>query len=89
MEDWEKRLTPWDIELAIMVESLTGKPCELCDGGDHFFFEADYEKHATEPEYLLALWDAMDGAGICALSKLLVWPLNTCAKWKLRTTYKH
>lgn len=61
MEDWEKRLTPWDIELAIMVESLTGKPCELCNGGDHFFFEADYEKHATEPEYLLALWDAIEG----------------------------
>lgn len=61
MEDWEKRLTPWDIELAIMVESLTGKPCKLCNGGDHFFFEADYEKHATEPEYLLALWDAIDG----------------------------
>lgn len=61
MEDWEKRLTPWDIELAIMVESLTGKPCELCNGGDHFFFEADYENHATEPEYLLALWDAIDG----------------------------
>lgn len=61
MEDWEKRLTPWDIELAIMVESLTGKPCKLCNGGDHFFFEADYENHATEPEYLLALWDAIDG----------------------------
>lgn len=61
MEDWEKRLTPWDIELAVMVKSLTGKPCELCNGGDHFFFEADYENHATEPEYLLALWDAIDG----------------------------
>lgn len=61
MEDWEKRLTPWDIELAVMVESLTGKPCELCNGGNHFFFEADYENHANEPEYLLALWDAIDG----------------------------
>ena len=49
------------MELALMVESLTGKPCELCDGGDHFFFEADYENHATEPEYLLALWDAIAG----------------------------
>ena len=47
--------------MAIMVESLTGKPCELCNGGDHFFFEADYENHATEPEYLLALRDASDG----------------------------
>jgi len=61
MEYWENKLTPWDMELAVMVESLTGKPCELCNGGDHFFFEADYENHAHEPEYLLALWDAIEG----------------------------
>lgn len=61
MEYWENKLTPWDIELAVMVESLTGKPCELCNGGDHFFFEADYQNHANEPEYLLALWDAIEG----------------------------
>ena len=61
MEYWEHKLTPWDMELAVMVESLTGKPCELCNGGDHFFFEADYENHANDPEYLLALWDAIEG----------------------------
>lgn len=59
--NWENKLTPFDYELAIMVESLTGKPCELCNGGDHFFFEADYENHAKEPEYLLAIWDAIEG----------------------------
>lgn len=32
--EWTKRLSPWDWELSIMVESLTGKPCELCNGGD-------------------------------------------------------
>ena len=60
-EEWTKRLSPWDWELSIMVESLTGKPCELCNGGDHFFFEADYADHANDPEYLLALWDAIEG----------------------------
>lgn len=34
-------------------------------------------------------WDSMDGPGVCALSKLIVWPLDACLKWKLRTTYKH
>lgn len=59
--DWKNKLTPWDFELFKMVESLTGKPCEPKNGGDHFFFEADYEKHTDNPEYLLAIWDAIDG----------------------------
>lgn len=61
MEDWKNKLTPFDSELAIMVESLTGKPCELCNGGDHYFFEADYEKHVNEKEYLFAILDAIEG----------------------------
>lgn len=61
MKYWEEKLTPWDRELFMMVESLTGKPCEPKNGGDHFFFEADYENHRNEPEYLLALWDAIEG----------------------------
>ena len=58
---WKQKLTPFDTELAIMVESLTGKPCELKNGGDNFFFEADYENHANEPDYILAIWDAIEG----------------------------
>ena len=59
--DWKKKLTPWDQELFLMVESLTGKPCEPKNAGDHYYFKADYENHAKEPEYLLALWDAIEG----------------------------
>ena len=62
-EDWKNKLSPWDREMLKMVESITGKPCEPKNGGDHFFFEADYEKHKDKPEYLLALWDAIEGRG--------------------------
>lgn len=59
-EFWRTKLTPFDTELAIMVESLTGKPCELKNGGDNYFFEADYENH-NDPNYILAMWDAIEG----------------------------
>lgn len=58
--NWKQKLTPFDAELAMMVESVTGKSCELKDGGDNFFFEADYEKH-NDPQYILAIWDAIEG----------------------------
>lgn len=57
---WKSKLTPYDAELFMMVESLTGKPCEPKNGGTHYFFEADYEKH-NSPEYILAIWDAIEG----------------------------
>lgn len=57
---WQTKLTPYDAELALMVESLTEMPCELKNGGDHFFFEADYRKH-NEPQWILAMWDAIEG----------------------------
>ena len=57
---WEQRLTPFDRELAMMVESLTEKECVLKNGGDCYFFEADYEKH-NDPQYILAMWDAIEG----------------------------
>ena len=57
---WQNKLTAFDAELVKMVESLTGKPCEPKNGGDHYFFEADYEKH-NEPEYIFAIWDAIEG----------------------------
>ena len=59
-QDWRLKLTPYDTELAIMVESLTEKPCQLKRGNNSYFFEADYEKH-PEPEYILAIWDAIEG----------------------------
>lgn len=57
---FENKLTPADWELLRMVESLTGKPCEPKNGGDCFFFEADYTLH-REPEYVGAVWDAICG----------------------------
>lgn len=60
MDDFCNKLTPWDRELFIMVESLTGKSCEPRDGGDHYFFEVNYENH-NDPDYILAVWDAIEG----------------------------
>ena len=60
-EFWERALTPFDTELFIMVESLTGKPCKPCySGGNAYFFEANYENHG-DPQYILAMWDAIEG----------------------------
>lgn len=59
-EFWQTKLTPYDAELAMMVESLTGIPCKLKNGGDHYFFEANYRDH-NDPQYILAIWDAIEG----------------------------
>lgn len=60
MDYWKEKLNPFDAELFLMVESLTEKPCEPKNGGDHYFFEADYSKHHT-PEYISAVMDAIAG----------------------------
>lgn len=59
-EYWKSKLSAFDAELCKMVESLTGKECEPKNGGNHYFFEADYEKH-NEPEYICAIMDAIEG----------------------------
>lgn len=59
-DQWKAKLTPFDLELCKMVASLTEKPCEPKNGGTHYFFEADYEKH-NDPQYILAIWDAIEG----------------------------
>lgn len=61
IENYNPMLTPYDSELALMVESLTGKPCVLKNGGDYYFFEADYIDHLDDKEYLLAIYDAIEG----------------------------
>lgn len=58
--DWHSKLTAFDAALIKMVESLTGKPCEPKNGGSHYYFEANYEKH-NDPQYILAIWDAIEG----------------------------
>jgi len=60
-KDWRERLTPFDSELFLMVESLTGCECVPKNDGDGYTFTADYEKHKKEPNWILALWDAIEG----------------------------
>ena len=57
---WKTKLRAFDAELCKMVENLTGNPCEPKNGGNHYFFEADYSKH-NDPQYILAIWDAIEG----------------------------
>lgn len=57
---WKRKLNAFDAQLCKMVESLTETECEPKNAGDHYFFEADYEKH-NQPEYILAIWDAIEG----------------------------
>lgn len=58
--NWEEKLTFWDRELFRMVESLTQRPCHYINGGDHFVMWADYFEHPN-PEFIFALWDAIEG----------------------------
>lgn len=58
--EWTDKLSPFDAELARMVESLTEKECELKDGGEYYFFEADYSLH-PDPDYVYAIWTSIEG----------------------------
>lgn len=57
---WKTKLRPFDAQLCRMVESMTGKECEPKNGGDHYFIEADYSNN-DDPQYILAIWDAIQG----------------------------
>lgn len=57
---WYMKLCPFDWELCLMVESLTGEKCEPKNGGDHFFFEANYKNH-HDPDYIDAVYKAIEG----------------------------
>lgn len=54
------KLTPRDTEIAIMVESLVGKPCEIQNGGDCWFMQVDYSEH-PDSDYLAAVMAAIEG----------------------------
>lgn len=60
MHYWQNNLTAFDAALIQMVETLTGRPCEPKNGGNHYFFEADYSKN-KDPLFIMALWDAIEG----------------------------
>lgn len=57
---WTDKLVPFDYETALMVENLTEKPCDILNGGSHYFFTADYSQH-TDPDYVNAIINAIDG----------------------------
>ena len=59
--DWKEKLTPFDAELCVMVESLTGKPCEAKNGGEHYFIEVDYSEHKGDADYINAIMNAVEG----------------------------
>ena len=59
-ENWQNKLTAFDAELVKMVESLTEKPCEPKNGDDHYFILVNYENH-NDPDYIMAIWDAIEG----------------------------
>ena len=55
------KLTPYDAELFLMCESLTGKTIEPCVGGaDEYFIVVDYSEH-PQPDYVNAVMDAVAG----------------------------
>lgn len=76
-EPWKSKLTAFDAQLCRMVESLTGKPCEPKFGGDHYFIEIDYSKN-PDPQYILAIWDAIEGRAGKRLKKISDDPDRQC-----------
>lgn len=59
--DWRTKLTPFDFELCKMVALLTERPCRPKNGGTHYYIEPDYEQYSDNPEFLLSIWDAIEG----------------------------
>ena len=58
---WKHKLTPFDSELCLMVESLTGQECDPKNGGaDQYFIVVDYSKR-PEPDFISAVMDAVAG----------------------------
>lgn len=58
---WKNKLTPFDMELCVMVESLTGKPCDpLCGAKDDFFIVVDYSSR-PDPDFVAAVMAAVEG----------------------------
>lgn len=60
MNNWMRKLSAFDLQICRMVESLTGIECEPKNGDDCYFFEANYRNH-NNPDFILAMWDAIEG----------------------------
>lgn len=57
---WKEKLTAFDSQLCKMIESITQRPCEPINGGDHYIIEVDYSAN-RDPQHILAIWDAIEG----------------------------
>lgn len=57
---WQSKLTAFDAAMFVWIEALTQRPCEPKNGGSHYFFEVDYSEH-IDPDYIAAVWDALEG----------------------------
>ena len=80
---WKTKLRAFDSELCKMVESLTEQPCEPKNGGNHYFIEIDYRKH-NDPQYILAIWDAVEGRAGKRLISLKDDPERQCLLARIR-----
>lgn len=80
---WKRKLTPFDYGLCSMVAAITEMDCEPKNGGDHFFIEADYRKH-NDPQFILALRDAIEGRTGERLLELHDDPERTCLWARVR-----
>ena len=80
---WKSKLTAFDAQLCKMVESLTGFECEPKNGGDHYFIEPNYRDH-NDPQFILALWDAIEGRAGDRLMEIHDDPERTCLWVRIR-----
>lgn len=80
---WKSKLTAFDAQLCKMVESLTGLECEPKNGGDHYFIECNYRDH-NDPQYILAMWDAIEGRAGDRLMEIHDDPERTCLMVRIR-----
>lgn len=82
-EYWKTKLNAFDAQLCNMVESLTGVECEPKNGGDHYFIEPSYKNH-NEPQFILALWDAIEGRAGDRLMEIKDMPERQCLWVRIR-----
>lgn len=57
----ERRFTPYDIELCVMIESLLGCNCELQGHKDGYTITADKSKYQSGTKYMEAVREAIIG----------------------------
>ena len=82
-EYWKAKLNAFDAQLCKMVESLTEMECEPKNGGDHYFIEPSYKNH-NDPEFIMALLDAIEGRAGERLMEIKDMPERQCLWVRIR-----